>query len=90
MLRDIHKLVPMMQDDSARAVYMDVLLALRKVNNGIFGLQLDPNWSSLIADMKSSFSLLAAKQGMPLTPKFHIIMEHVEELIQMNGRSLGI
>ena len=51
VLRDIHKLVPMMHDDSARAVYMDVLLALRKVNNRIFGLQLDPNWSSLISDL---------------------------------------
>ena len=69
---------------------LDVLLALRKVNNRIFGIQLNPNWSSLISDLKSSFFLLTAKWVMPLTPKFHIILEHIEEWIQMNGRSLGI
>ena len=76
---------PIERDDYARDVHLDVLQALRKVNIRIFGLQLNPNWYNPIADLKSYFSLLTAKQGIPLSQMLHIIHEYFEKWIHMKG-----
>ena len=79
-----------MRDDPARSQYLDVLLALRKVNNGVFGLQLNPDWQHHLASLKSAFSILTSSQGMPLTPKFHVITVHIKQWVEMSLRSLGM
>ena len=63
---------------------------LGKINLRVFGLQLDPNWKQYITDLKTSFAQLTHTQGMPLTPKFHIILQHIKEWVEMCGRSLGM
>ena len=32
---------------------------------------------------------LVRTQGMPITPKFHVLTVHVEQWIDRNGRSMG-
>ena len=78
-----------MRDEPAKSKYLSVLQDLRKINLGVFGLQLDPNWKQYITDLKTSFAQLTDTQGMPLTPKFHIILQHIKEWVEMCGRSLG-
>ena len=56
VFRDIHKLIPVMRDDPAKSPYLSVILALRKLNLGVFGLQLDPNWKELILELKTKFN----------------------------------
>ena len=90
VFRDIHKLIPLMRDDPAKSQYLDVLLALRKVNNGVFGLQLNPDWQHHLASLESAFSILTSSQGMPLTPKFHVIILYIKQSVEMNLCSLGM
>ena len=56
----------------------------------MFGLHLDPNWKQYISDLKTSFAQLTDTQGMPLTQKFHIVLDHIQKWVEMSGRSMGM
>ena len=59
------------------------------MNEGIFGLFLDPEWAQIIGQLRAALFALNHAVSFPITPKFHIILEHVHQWIQRHGRSLG-
>ena len=61
----------------------------KKVNDGIFGLYFDSEWEQIIGQLRAALLALDAAVSFPTTPKFHIILEHVPQWVQHNGRSLG-
>ena len=89
MLAELELLAPLMQDDPIRSLYLDVLFKIRQFNQGIFGLKLDSNWRSLIDQLRIAVLSLNSSTSFPITPKFHIILHHVGQWVERNGRSLG-
>ena len=89
MLSGIHKLYPQMRADPVRKLFLDVFIMMKKVNDGIFDLYLDPEWEQIIGQLRAALLALDAAVSFPITPKFHIILEHVPQWVQRNGRSLG-
>ena len=89
VLSGLHKLMPLMRDDPIRRLYLEVLLETSRVNEAIFGLELNPSWRQLLHQLKVAVLALNAATSFPITPKYHIILEHVGQWVERHGRSLG-
>ena len=89
LLANLNILVPLMRDDPIRSLYLEVLFKIKQVSQAIFGIQLDPNWREHIGQLRVALYSLNASTSFPITPKFHIILEHVPQWVERNGRSLG-
>ena len=59
------------------------------MNEGIFGLFLDPEWAQIIGQLRAALFALNHAVSFPITPKYHIILEHVGQWVERHGRSLG-
>ena len=77
VFRGLHKLIPRMQDHPIRKLYLEVLISMRKVNEGIFGMVLDPGWRETLEQLRSALAALIASTTLNLTPKFHMITVRV-------------
>ena len=89
MLAGIHKLFPLMRTDPIRKLYLDVMVLMKKVAHEVFSLDLHPKWKETLEELKSSLITLNSFTSFPMTPKFHIITEHIGEWVEKRGRSLG-
>ena len=89
LFRGVDKLMPLMTEDP-RKLYLDALVQMAKVNSGVFGLELHLEWRERLHSLKDSLFLLHSRTGLPITPKFHILVVHVEEWVDNFGRALGM
>ena len=89
VLVNLDLLVPLMRDDPIKSLYLDLFFKIKQFNEGIFGLQLDPNWKDHIDQLRESLLTLNASTAFPITPKFHILLNHVGQWVESRGRSLG-
>ena len=80
---------PYMEGDYHGFFFMVILDAFKKVKDGVFGNNLVENWEQVIADFKSALDLCVEACDMKITPKFHIIMEHVPQYIKEEGIGLA-
>ena len=91
-LRKILRKLEILKDEMLnhpRNLYYDVLVAFRQVSESVFSTQLDPRWRDHLHTLRAALHTLTISQGMPLTPKLHVLVHHVEQWIDRNGRSLG-
>ena len=65
--------------------YVDVLRCLYQVVTSCFGMTLEPDYESVIMKFKEIYVDL----GLSITPKVHILIEHVPDFCKKHGRSLG-
>ena len=68
ILAGLDKLVPSMQGHP-RNLYLAAMVAMSKVNKGVFGLVLDPAWREILEEFKAALDSLSTSTGFPLTPK---------------------
>lgn len=66
--------------------YVHVLRCLHKIVVACFGMELDPDFEDCIKDFKEVYLTL----GISVTPKVHILIEHVPGFCLNQGRSLGL
>lgn len=59
--------------------YVDAFRKLDKVVTSCFGRNLDPNYEKYISEFRASFLFL----GIPITPKLHIIFEHISQFMKL-------
>ena len=71
---------------SPRVLFWQVF---RQVSQSVFSTQLHPNWREHLHTLRAALYTLNSSQGMPITPKFHVLVVHVEQWIGRNTRSLG-
>ena len=64
--------------------YVEVLRKLKKVVDGCFSVILDPKFKEFIKSFKLSYIALK----IPITPKIHIIFEHVEEFCEYSQQGI--
>ena len=70
-------------------LYYEFLTEFKKFKDTFFGTVLPPNYRDVAADFKAKLSLLNTTQGFPITPKLHVMSEHVVEWADKHGRALG-
>ena len=72
-----------------RLLYYNALVAFKQVSQSVFSTLLNPSWREHLHTLRTAISTLTTTQGMPLTPKLHVLVVHVEQWIDRHGRSLG-
>ena len=83
MMKNIHILQQMAPLNIQK--YVHILRCLYKVILACFGMDLDPDFKKYINEFKDVYITL----GISVTPKVHILIEHVPYFITKQGRSLG-
>ena len=89
ILAGLHKLYPLMRADPTKSLYLDVFIQIRNFNTAICGLRLDPNWKQCLNQLREALLALNAATSFPITPKAHILMEHVGQWVERHGMALG-
>ena len=74
---------------SPKVLFYNALVAFKQVSQSVFSTQLHPNWREHLHTLRAALYTLNSSQGMPITPKFHVLIVHVEQWIDRNARSLG-
>ena len=75
--------------NSPRVLYYNALTAFKQVSQSVLSTQLNPDWREHLHALRAALFTLNSSQGMPITPKLHVLVVHVEQWIDRNGRSLG-
>ena len=89
ILRNLDKLNPFM-DGSSMQPYYSTFLAFRDVAKAVFSTdKLPSDWRVKLHHLKECILLLHTSFGMNITPKLHILIVHVEQWVDVFGRSLG-
>ena len=87
ILRKLDSLEPHMTGD--HRLYYNALLAFKKVAHSVFGAKLHPSWREHLHILRDTLHMLTRIHGMPITPKLHVLTVHVEQWIDIHGRSMG-
>ena len=69
--------------------YYLFLSAFKAFKDTFFGNVLPSNYEEVAATFTASLSLLHTTMGFPITPKLHVMSEHVVEWVRRHGRALG-
>ena len=71
--------------------FIQALRDFSQVVHMCFGQLLVEGWQQAIAKFTTSYSSLVSKSGKPIsiTPKVHIVMEHVKQFLEMKGVEKG-
>ena len=90
ILRNLNKLEPYLLGGSLKRLYHVTFLAFKDVAESVFCEgDLHPAWRERLHHLRSGIMLLSSNFGMSVTPKLHILITHVEQWVDLFGRSLG-
>ena len=89
VLRNLHKLEPYMPEGSKLHLYYNTFVAFKDVAGSLLSTELSPQWRAKIHQLRHRIIKLHTDYGMNISPKLHILIVHVEEWVDMHGRSLG-
>lgn len=70
-------------------MYLDLLLSFKSFKDTFFGTFLPSDFKDVATKFKADLNMLHAIQGVPITPKLHMIAEHVIVWAEKHGRALG-
>ena len=76
------------ESDSARVAglpFVEMLRSFRAVQESCFGMQLKPDYKAKIA----RFSKLYRELGISVTPKVHIVENHIVDFFEKTGEEFG-
>ena len=71
------------------ASFVDFFDDLRETIQSTFGFELDPNYKTVLSRLNSSFQIIKEKFDVPETVKLHIMLTHLEQFIDITGKSLA-
>ena len=75
--RNLEDIKDYMETDT-KLPYYHTFLAFGQLSQSVFSTELHPQWREHIYTLRAILCTLNCTQGMPLTPKLHIIVVHVE------------
>ena len=70
-------------------LFLDFFIQFKKFKDTFFGTILPTNFVELAAGFKTKLNLLHTVGKVPITPKLHIMAEHVIQWVEKHGRALG-
>ena len=88
-LNSLEKFKERLTANDALTLYYHFFLAFKQLKDGTFGTVLADNWKELCADFRTSLTLLNSCQGVPITPKLHVMAVHIEEWLDIHMRPMG-
>lgn len=88
IFKKLESIKPHMEEGDKR-LYYETLLAFKQVSQSVFGKKLHPSWREHIHTLRYCMDRLNRSQGMPITPKFHVLTVHIEQWIDRHGRAMG-
>ena len=68
---------------------IDGFKATKEINREICGKVLGENCEKSLADFEDIIMFLHGKYALSITPKMHIMIDHVGDYIRMTGKPLG-
>ena len=86
-LKNCEKFVGILADEHKN--FIDGFRVFKELNEAVCGKLLSANYKSVFKNFRETFMFLHTTYGLSLTPKLHIIFDHVEEYIDESGKSLG-
>ena len=87
---EIHKILRnLYMMDTKRIMFYHTLSAFKEVAHSVFSTELTADWRERLHDLKLWVSRLASDQDMPVTPKLHVLIFHVDQYVDITGRLLG-
>ena len=89
IFRNLDKLEPHMSIKPELKVFYHLFVAFKEVAHSVFGEELKGPWRERLHTLKYWVHHLNSVAGMPITPKLHILTVHVEQWVDIYGRSLG-
>ena len=69
--------------------FWDALYDFNNVLNSCFGFELDPDYNMYIQKLDRSIQILCEGFKFSVTNKIHIILRHLSEFIELEGKALG-
>ena len=69
------------EDDNIE--YIDAMKALRDLNDAVGGKELLHGWKSTIKEFKYRWKICNKKFRLSITPKIHIIFDHLEDQLNI-------
>ena len=70
-------------------LYLDFFIQFKKFKDSFFGTVLPADFADVAAGFKTQLNLLHTVGKVPITPKLHIMAEHVIQWVEKHGRALG-
>ena len=89
IFRNLSKLEPHMSFNPSLQIFFHTFVAFKEVAHAVFGEELKGPWREKLHELRFWINQLHTVAGMPVTPKLHILTKHVEQWVDMFGRSLG-
>lgn len=89
IFRKLDSLRPLMLDER-KNLYFNLLEDFKHVSQSVIGTVLHTRWREHLHALRVSLQILSSQEGMPLTPKLHVLVTHVEQWVDRNNRSLGM
>jgi hypothetical protein len=65
------------------------LVRFKLFKDAFFGTVLVSNYIEVAADFKTQLYLMHTNMKLPITPKLHMMAEHVIQWVEKYGRALG-
>lgn len=69
--------------------FYNLLVKFKLFKDAFFGTVLSSNYLDIAADFKSQLYLMHTSLKLPITPKLHMMAEHVVQWVEKYGRALG-
>ena len=88
IFRKLDELKPYMLEDR-KLDYHNALVEFSLVSQAVFGTELQPEWRQRLHSLRAALQTLTVTSNMPLTPKLHVLVKHVEQWVDRKGRALG-
>ena len=70
-------------------MYYSLLVEFRRFKDTFFGTFLPSNYKDVATAFQAQLYLLHSTLGLPITPKLHMMAEHVLDWVDKHGRALG-
>ena len=70
-------------------MYYSLLVEFRRFKDTFFGNFLPSNYKDVATAFQAQLYLLHSTLGLPITPKLHMMAEHVLDWVDRHGRALG-
>ena len=71
-------------------LFTNTLRSIHKLDRGVSGKNLDPNYVELVSEFSKNWLLLKKKINVPVTNKYHIIMSNLCSYFDSEKKALGL
>ena len=87
----MEKTEPFLVDSPVKKLFFTALLAFKKVNTMVFGVELSAGWRDALKELKDAVHALHSSEAkLPITPKLHVLTVHVEQWLERHQQGLGL